>query len=258
MNQTHSILKRLLIGDRFWFWFCTEVESDFCPLVIKPMQNDSTVSSVVEAAKDIEVATGGLPMTGIGFVTFDGFIQLTSVLASDMALQNLAQWVVSNVEQYPALAHLKNAQFTNINSQGVVRSIHTESALWNGVPEPIFRGSTAETLKRLRSLKKEEEYWFWLAEYGPADHATLHLQPVANDSEGTEFLKQIQHLRKHASKVGAEVRGIVQQSQGKTFVFTTDSNIASIQKIGSSLDLDVQKCLHDALVLQKEGQSFID
>ena len=204
------------------------------------------------------MATGGLPIIGIGLVTVDGFIQLISVLASDIALQNLAKWVVANVEQYPSLAQLKNAQFINVSPEDVVRSSHTDPTLWNTVPDPIFRGSSAETLKRLRSLKREEQYWFWLAEYGPLDHAMLHLQPVAKDPEGKDFLKQIQRLRNRASKLGAEVRGIVQQSKGDTFLFTTDSNIAASQKIISALDLDVQKCLHDALFLQREGDRVVD
>ena len=250
MESTLTALNKLMVGDRFWFWFCAGVEEEQPKFRISVMESDPGMRALMARAKESKLAVGAIPISGLGHVSTAGFVQLSCSLASDDMLKSLAEWIGNNLHLYPELAKLKHAQLFNISPNGKVRSIHSDSSVWSTVPDMAFRGTAAETLQRLQKMKAGQDYWFWLAENGPGDKPFLHLLPVTRDPEGKSFVKQIVRLRQRTSGYGVEIKGIVQYSQRGTYVFTTENEIEMAQTLFAALAFPV---LNDSLVIRNSG-----
>lgn len=257
MNDlTANTLKKLMVGDRFWFWFCSDVEKGYPLFLAKGIEVDPAMNQLQNDAKGIPLNLGGVPMTGLGNVANDGHIQLSCTLASDSTLAALSVWVKENVPLHPELARLKNAELFNISAQGLVRSIHQDDNLWSGVPDIIARGSLAESAQRLTKLKPEQSYWFWLAEKGPGDDPFLLLGPSKRDTEAESFVNQVVALRGRATGLGTEIKGIVQMSKGGTLLFSTEDDITECSNIMIALvntEPTLNPSLNNALILHKKG-----
>ena len=48
MEVTLKTLNKLLVGDRFWFWFCTKVESGHPAMLITPYGDDPDMVKIIE------------------------------------------------------------------------------------------------------------------------------------------------------------------------------------------------------------------
>ena len=265
MNDlTANTLNKLMVGDRFWFWFCSDVEKGFPLFMAKGTELDPDMNQLQNDAKGIPLKLGGIPMMGLGNVANDGHIQLSCTMGSKSTLAALSVWVKENVSLHPEFARLKNAELFNISAQGLVRSIHKDDNLWSGVPDIIARGSLAESAQRLTKLKPEQNYWFWLAEKGPGDDPFLLLGPSKRDTEAESFVNQIVALRGRATGLGTEIKGVVQMSTGGTLLFSTEDDITECSSIMTALvnsEPTLTASLNNALVLHKKGakidQTFI-
>ena len=230
-----SNLESLKIGERFWFWLCTDAESNQTMFLLQSLASDPTMKILSAQAEKTALPSGSIPIHGVGFANMDGTLSLGSALLAANHLVSIASWVNKDVEGHPVLARFKNLKLLEINSEGVLNNIYEYAVLWTDIDAPQVSGTMADTIDHMDKMAVDKTYWFWMTTVGPGGKPFLYVQSMKKDPNGAGFAKKVSSFQKLTATEGKEVKGQVQKTGSDTFIFMTSNSVEDGKEILSVL-----------------------
>jgi hypothetical protein len=178
-------------GERMWFWMTHIASEDAVPLIVQPLAWDPTHDRMERFIARNRALGADEGTTGTCTVCNDGRVQFLGYGLHRAMLRELADWVVRNYQDYPALTRLADCRL--LVGLDVVEAVYEDPALWAGVVRQPVPGTIAATAAVLESLPDGGECWFWITG-SVTERAFLFLAPMDEDPEGDAFRAELPRL----------------------------------------------------------------
>ena len=193
IEDTAKRLSKMSAGQRAWFSYCPSAPLHKPRLLLSFLKDDPT--SRLLSTEQRELTTDPFLM-GMVSLNGDGRLQFLAPALNRSHLEGLAEWVRTNIEEHTALACLKNCVLNQVSATGSLLSQHQDASLWTDIPDHMAPYTVQESLYRLRKLKLDKDYWFWLTNRGPAGAPYFYLYPNQKSDSLQRLQKHLLHIRK--------------------------------------------------------------
>jgi hypothetical protein len=246
-----TLLSNLKSGNRSWFWFCPE-QPDF-PILMEPFSSKTGMKRLMTEARSRTTPTRARICTGISAISNEGIHQFACPMFEEGMLEVLADFVQSNVQKYPELAHLRESRFVVVNASGGFERIYENPKLWRGVRKPLLQGSIGDASSILRFLETDEDAWIWMSEDPHSAEPLVVVLPIKKDSKGKQFTQLVMEGRLRSKSKEPGLRGTIRLlSTGVLLITTKDST----SNVGEKL-LSWLKKQGNVLVAQISGDEVV-
>ncbi|MFT5681616.1 MAG: hypothetical protein ACI8RZ_002522 [Myxococcota bacterium] len=208
-------------GDRFWFLFTDA--PDRPPLLICPLDTDTTMPNLMAMVSAASLPLGARVIQGRGELAGDGALELTNHQLLPGMLARLAEWVCANSADVSNLDRLVGTRFIR-RSRGHrsrIEAVMDEPALWGRLRRPVVAGTMGVTLNRLAEMRTDQRAWYWLTDRGPGGRPYLHLSLESEDPDCKEFRESVAALRQRSDDSGLSAAGVLVRTR---FLFTPTSS----------------------------------
>ena len=216
-----------------WFWMCTEQDDDASLIVLQPVSKDNELSTLWAQAS-AQVPEGARQQIGIASLTEQGIASFGGEALEVSDLTRLASWVEKNHDAHPGLARLRDAELVLLEGDAIISNIAIP-ILWRNVPQLPVPGSLDEAAHRLKKLRVDHNFWFWMTDSGPNKRPFLVLDRQHRDPKGHRFAERIQLQRRRSPVQGSSFEGVLRVGPDGELIFTTNTDAAAGRAILESL-----------------------
>lgn len=232
LERLTSTLRQLRPGDKAWFWISAVPLAEAPMLLMTAFQQEAPLQQLNHQVAQLAIPAGTPVAMGLVFVDEEGRVSLGAPGLSPSVLINLARWVSDHVAQHPDLAILRDTTLVTLDAQGVVRSRHHDSALWQDVPRrPPWReiDRSVVTLKAL--TKSGRRAWFWAADLGLGGVPILVMRPLRSGSDTARFSALAREHQQQCRPGARTIQGSVVRSGRGRLLFTAANGISHAQAV---------------------------
>lgn len=253
-------LERWRPGHRAWFWLCPSLDNTAPILLIRSLTADANMDKLCADVAGMG-SVDGPSFVGLASADEQGRLSFGGPGLSRRELGRLSEWVKHNVDDHPALARLKNAEFVHIDGDGVIAARAVEPALWQGVPDVAVSGTLSVYAQRLQKLKVGMNFWYWMTDSGPGKKPFLFVAQQRKDPSGERFAEQVGLLCRRSSALGQTHKGVLRQTDDGALLFSSQASSSRGVSILQSL-IDAHPAefavLNGASVVRTSSGKFVD
>lgn len=186
--QAASQIAALVEGQQMWCWLAEE-HTD-CPILLGEMPMDLQGTLFVRRVQQAEAAIGVSGVRGMLRVDEQGKIIIHASKARGQHLIALAEWAQTNVDTYPALNRLDNAQLIRMDRNGAAVKAYIRDSLWAHLRAAPTLGSLEANIANWRAAQEGAQVWFW-AGWSQQTQPLVMLSLVETDPDGAVFQRAV-------------------------------------------------------------------
>lgn len=232
IEDTAKQLSKMSAGQRGWFSYCPSLSLQKPRLILNFLKDDPSSKKTLEAQRD--QTTDPFVMGMISF-NGEGRALFLAPALNRAHLESLAEWVHANIEEYTSLASLKNCILNEVSATGMLLSQHEDDALWEDIPEHMAPYTIQESIYRLRKLKINQNYWFWLTNKGPTGNPYFYLYPNQKSNSLERLQRHLLHIRKLLDSDARSYSGTITRETKEQLTLVSFDSAKSISDSLSTL-----------------------
>lgn len=214
IHDTEKRLSKMAAGQRSWFSYCPSMPINEPRLLLHFLREDPDSQKLSTIQKSLSDEPF---VIGMAMLNADGRIQFLAPNLSKEHLETLAAWVNENIEGHSSLACLKNCVLNEVSSTGMILSQHEDESLWQEIPEQIVPYTMEESLYRLRKLKNDRTYWFWLTNKGPMGVPFFYLYPKKKSDSLRQMQKHLFNIRRQLDADAESYSGAINRTSEELY-----------------------------------------
>jgi hypothetical protein len=214
IHDTEKRLSKMAAGQRSWFSYCASMPINEPRLLLHFLREDPDSQKLSQCQKSLSDEPFIIGMT---MLNGDGRLQFLAPNLSKEHLESMAEWVNENIESHSSLACLKDCVLNEVSSTGMILSQHEDESLWQEIPEQLVPYTMEESLYRLRKLKDDRKYWFWLTNKGPLGTPFFYLYPKKKSDSLRQMQKHLLNIRKQLDSDSESYSGAINRTSEELY-----------------------------------------